>query len=131
MKELQDRTSLPGFLDSLLSRIGIFECDAKTKKILEEPDFFTAPYSRIGGDNLETGVGQISSFRIRSDLKWCMICLLELITTVHICVKSVYSAAYAYALRQALRDDGREMSKGHECSQKGCSIIIGSAIQMY
>ncbi|VDK60110.1 unnamed protein product, partial [Cylicostephanus goldi] len=43
--DFQDRTALPGFLDSLLSRIGIFEFDAKTRKILEEPDFFTAPYS--------------------------------------------------------------------------------------
>ncbi|KAK6035294.1 hypothetical protein COOONC_27201 [Cooperia oncophora] len=41
----QDRTSLPGFVDSILSRIGIFDFDARVRKVLEEPDFFTAPYS--------------------------------------------------------------------------------------
>ncbi|KAK5977531.1 Anoctamin [Trichostrongylus colubriformis] len=40
-----DRTSLPGFVDSILSRVGIFDFDASVKKVLEEPDFFTAPYS--------------------------------------------------------------------------------------
>ncbi|KAK6025038.1 hypothetical protein OSTOST_09071 [Ostertagia ostertagi] len=41
----QDRTSLPGFVDSILSRVGLFDFDARVRKVLEEPDFFTAPYS--------------------------------------------------------------------------------------
>ncbi|KAK6737941.1 hypothetical protein RB195_020188 [Necator americanus] len=43
--DFQDRTSLPGLLDSILSRVGIFDFDERVKKVLEEPDFFTAPYS--------------------------------------------------------------------------------------
>ncbi|KAJ1351425.1 Anoctamin-6, partial [Parelaphostrongylus tenuis] len=41
----QNRTSLPGVLDNILSRVGIFDFDERTRKALEEPDFFTAPYS--------------------------------------------------------------------------------------
>ncbi|PIO57823.1 hypothetical protein TELCIR_20757, partial [Teladorsagia circumcincta] len=41
----QDRTSLPGFVDTILSRVGLFDFDDRVKKVLEEPDFFTAPYS--------------------------------------------------------------------------------------
>ncbi|VDM63108.1 unnamed protein product [Angiostrongylus costaricensis] len=43
--DFQNRTSLPGFLDSILSRVGIFDFNERTRKALEEPDFFTAPYS--------------------------------------------------------------------------------------
>ncbi|KJH50552.1 hypothetical protein DICVIV_03318 [Dictyocaulus viviparus] len=43
--EFQNRSSLPGLLDNLLSRVGIFDFDERTRKALEEPDFFTAPYS--------------------------------------------------------------------------------------
>ncbi|VDM71379.1 unnamed protein product, partial [Strongylus vulgaris] len=43
--DFKDRTSLPGFLDSILSKIGIFDFEPRVKKVLEEPDFFTAPYS--------------------------------------------------------------------------------------
>ncbi|WKX94118.1 hypothetical protein Q1695_011404 [Nippostrongylus brasiliensis] len=41
----EDRTLLPGFLDKLLARVGIFDFEPTVKKVLEEPDFFTAPYS--------------------------------------------------------------------------------------
>ncbi|XGW09790.1 hypothetical protein V3C99_011785 [Haemonchus contortus] len=43
--DFRDRTSLPGFVDSILSRAGLFDFDERVKKVLEEPDFFTAPYS--------------------------------------------------------------------------------------
>uniref|UniRef100_A0A1I7WH54 Uncharacterized protein n=1 Tax=Heterorhabditis bacteriophora TaxID=37862 RepID=A0A1I7WH54_HETBA len=41
----KDRTYLPGIVDRALSCTGIFDFSERTKELLEEPAYFTAPYS--------------------------------------------------------------------------------------
>ncbi|KHJ94473.1 hypothetical protein OESDEN_05598 [Oesophagostomum dentatum] len=130
----QDRTSLPGFVDSILSRIGIFDFEPRVKKVLEEPDFFTAPYSSdrrkqfVNWDRPDILFPHAERSRM----------VYDLLTRAHyddpradgkgkfqnryrfgierLVAQGVYSAAYP--LHQTLRDDSHEMSKGNEVSQR-------------
>ncbi|CAJ0585875.1 unnamed protein product, partial [Mesorhabditis spiculigera] len=43
--DMEERNILPGFVDRLLNRLKIFEFDEHTNQLLNEPEYFTAPYS--------------------------------------------------------------------------------------
>ncbi|VDM82255.1 unnamed protein product, partial [Strongylus vulgaris] len=129
-----DRTSLPGFLDSILSKIGIFDFEPRVKKVLEEPDFFTAPYSSdrrkqfVNWDRPDILFPHAERSRM----------VYDLLTRAHyddprlnskgktqnhyrfgierLVAQGVYTAAYP--LHQTLRNDSSEMSKGNEVSQR-------------
>ncbi|KAL6736548.1 hypothetical protein Aduo_006889 [Ancylostoma duodenale] len=127
----QDRTSLPGLVDSILSRVGIFDFDERVKKVLEEPDFFTAPYSSdrrkqfVNWDRPDILFPHSERSRM----------VYDLLTRAHyddphsegkgknqyrfgierLVAQGVYSAAYP--LHQTIRD-GYERRKGSEVSQR-------------
>ncbi|EPB77588.1 hypothetical protein ANCCEY_03346 [Ancylostoma ceylanicum] len=127
----QDRTSLPGLVDSILSRVGIFDFDERVKKVLEEPDFFTAPYSSdrrkqfVNWDRPDILFPHSERSRM----------VYDLLTRAHyddphsdvkgknqyrfgierLVAQGVYSAAYP--LHQTIRD-GYERKKGSEVSQR-------------